>query len=72
MEHLTHATVATRPPSSVNDEQAPLPDDRADWEEEAQHAYRWVLYQLDLWCRERNRPRQGNPWLAEQAVRRAW
>lgn len=49
-----------------------LPEDRTAWEDDAQRAYRWVLRQLDAWCRERNLPRHGNPWTAEEAIRRAW
>lgn len=49
-----------------------LPVDRAEWPDEARRAFRSVLRQLDSWCRDRNRSRHGNVWVAEEAVRQAW
>jgi hypothetical protein len=49
-----------------------LPASRADWPGGARQAFSEVLRQLDLWCRERDRPRSTNAAIAEQAVRQVW
>ena len=49
-----------------------LPASRAEWPDGARQAYFEVLRQLDLWCRERDRPRSTNAAIAEQAVREGW
>jgi hypothetical protein len=49
-----------------------LPDDRADWPEDARTAYREVLRELDIWCRQNDSSAVNNGWVAEQAIRQTW
>lgn len=72
MEQIAAKPDSPEPPRRMIGHDGPLPDDRAEWDDEAQLAYSWVLHQLDAWCRERRHPRHGNSGLAEEAIRRAW
>lgn len=49
-----------------------LPASRVEWPDGARQAFHEVVRQLDLWCRERDRPRVTNAAVAEQAIRQVW
>jgi hypothetical protein len=49
-----------------------LPPRRSDWPRAAQQAYRSLLSELNVWCREQGCRGCSNTWVAEEAVREAW
>lgn len=69
MEQITAAETPVVPAACAT---GALPANRAEWPDEATRAFRSVLRQLDAWCREHNRSRQINAWIAEEATRQAW
>jgi hypothetical protein len=49
-----------------------LPDDRAEWPDDAGREYRRLLRALNSWSRDHDGPMSSNSWIAEEAVRRSW
>jgi len=49
-----------------------LPNNRANWPEDARTAYHEVLRELDGWSRQHNAPASTNSWVAEEAIRQTW
>ena len=49
-----------------------LPEDRAEWPDEAGRQYGRLLRELNAWSREHDWPMSSNAWIAEEAVRRCW
>ena len=49
-----------------------LPEDRAEWPDDAGREYGRLLRELNSWSRDHNSPMSTNPWIAEEAVRRGW
>ena len=42
------------------------------WSDEARHAYRSLLRELNEWCRRHDASPQLNPWVAEHAIQQVW
>jgi len=49
-----------------------LPEDRAEWPDEAGREYGRLLRELNAWSREHDWPMSSNAWIAEETVRRCW
>ena len=49
-----------------------LPAELSDWPEPAVREYNRLLRELNSWSRDNDWPMSGNPWIAEEAVRRSW
>ena len=49
-----------------------LPNERADWPDDAGREYRRLLRELNSWSRDHDWPMSTNSWVAEEAVRRSW
>jgi hypothetical protein len=49
-----------------------LPEDQAEWPDDAGNAQRRLQRELDQWCREHDCSMVTNSWVAEEAVRRGW
>ena len=49
-----------------------LPEDRAEWPDDAGAARRQLQRELDRWCREHDCSMVTNSWVAEEAVRQGW
>ena len=49
-----------------------LPEERAEWPDDAAREYQRLLRELNSWSREHDWPMSGNSWIAEEAVRRSW
>jgi len=49
-----------------------LPEERAEWPNDAGRAYDFLLRDLNAWCREHHCSMVTNSWIAEEAVRRSW
>ena len=49
-----------------------LPDDRAEWPDDAGEAHQRLLRDLDRWCREHDCSMVTNSCVAEEAVRQGW
>ena len=49
-----------------------LPQNRAEWPDEAGKEYSRLLRELNSWSREHDWSMSSNSWIAEEAVRRGW
>ena len=49
-----------------------LPEDRAEWPDDAGREYSRLLRELNSWSRDHDWPMSTNPWIAEEALRRSW
>jgi len=49
-----------------------LPEDRAEWPDDAGRAYNDLLRGLNSWCREHDCSMVTNARIAEEAVRQSW
>jgi hypothetical protein len=49
-----------------------LPEERAEWPDDAAREYQRLLRELNSWSREHDWPMSDNSWIAEEAVRRSW
>jgi hypothetical protein len=49
-----------------------LPEERAEWPNDAAKEYQRLLRQLNSWSRQHDWPMSGNSWIAEEAIRRSW
>ena len=49
-----------------------LPENRAEWPDDAGREYSRLLRELNSWSRDHDWPMSTNSWVAEEAVRRGW
>jgi len=49
-----------------------LPENRAEWPDDAGREYGRLLRELNSWSRDHDSPMSTNSWVAEEAVRRGW
>jgi hypothetical protein len=49
-----------------------LPNERAEWPDNADREFGRLLRELNAWSRDHDWPMSNNSWIAEEAVRRSW